>query len=568
MFLIFALSCYSYACGAVQSSDLHGVGRKPLLPVLQSIGNVRYMRRETNDSVSEDSTKKITIAIEGTGSLQRSMSSHSQEEMSSDAHVRSKDRPRLDSSSSPQLRKSNSLETRGDVSILPTEIGCTDCWMLRHSCSEREASEFCANASAVVPNAGCYPSDSRITLRAAVAELDDLLRNCQRFQTLCIATIEKDTVVIQTSELVSEVDAIPQTDIEAFKHYSSHDNVISKLSGSFNRTQQETGESQDSIQSTVYGNSGVQNHFWNMSSVVQHHFWNHDRIDQRTQPGDGRLQVQGTGDGVHVYIASTGIHTQHNFLQSRAIPQLDCRFGTDNPNCIVCDHSNFLADCGMDSEQAGTHMAGIIGSAIYGIAPDVRMYAVKVVQPGVHVATTLARIEAALDWVRLHGQFPAIFITSFAAAGQHSSFQDAVKRAAANVTVILPLGDVDQNACKIGGSGHEEIVVGASTETDEILNYAECVDIFAPGSNIFTTAAPDPTTPRSKQDWLRAQVTSSLAASAHVAAAAALILERNPQAHVKSILMKDATADVLKSIPPGKPNKLLYAGPGALATSA
>ena len=90
--------------------------------------------------------------------------------------------------------------------------------------------------------------------------------------------------------------------------------------------------------------------------------WGLDRIDQRNLPLSHSYTVGPNGSGVHVYIIDTGILRTHVDFGGRAV------FGFD-----AIQDGNGMTDC----HGHGTHVAGTVGGATYGIAKAVKLHAVR-----------------------------------------------------------------------------------------------------------------------------------------------------------------------------------------------
>src|SRR5205823_4024584 len=89
--------------------------------------------------------------------------------------------------------------------------------------------------------------------------------------------------------------------------------------------------------------------------------WGLDRIDQGALPLSRTYTYTSTGAGVHAYIIDTGIWTLHPEFGGRADDVYDA-----------------LGVTGEDCNGHGTHVAGTIGAATYGVAKAVSLHGVRV----------------------------------------------------------------------------------------------------------------------------------------------------------------------------------------------
>jgi subtilisin family serine protease len=269
-----------------------------------------------------------------------------------------------------------------------------------------------------------------------------------------------------------------------------------------------------------------------------------DRIDQRFLPLSGTYSYAADGTGVRVYIIDTGINFDHAEFGGRAVLGIDASWsGTTD---------------GVDCNGHGTHVAGTVGGATYGVAKKVQLYAVRVLDcQGVgNIFTVLDGIE----WVTRNRVLPAVANMSLGTAGYSATLNQAVTNSiASGVTYTVAAGNNAADACSYSPSSvYPALVVGASDQNDALAPFSNtgyCVDLQAPGVAI--TSA-----------WIgSASATNTISgtsmASPHVAGAAALYLSTTPGALPRDVavaLINGATQDVLTAVPVGTRNLLLYTG--------
>jgi subtilisin family serine protease len=264
--------------------------------------------------------------------------------------------------------------------------------------------------------------------------------------------------------------------------------------------------------------------------------WGIDRIDQRSLPLSNSYTYNNTASTVYAYVIDTGIQTSHTQFGGRAAVAYDALGGN-----------------GQDCNGHGTHVAGTIGSATYGVAKQVRLRAVRVLNCSGSGSTS--GIIAALDWVRVNRTNPAV--ANMSLGGGFSSTLNTAANNLANSGVFLAVaaGNENQNACNVSpASAASATTVAASTSSDakaSYSNYGSCVDLYAPGSSITST-------------WINSgtnTISGTSMASPHVAGVAALYKGVNgnvASSTIDSWIKSNATANVISGNPTGTPNRLLY----------
>ncbi|WP_107706102.1 S8 family peptidase [Nocardioides allogilvus] len=279
--------------------------------------------------------------------------------------------------------------------------------------------------------------------------------------------------------------------------------------------------------------------------------WGLDRIDQRDLPLNNSYTYTQSGAGVTAYVIDTGIRTTHAEFSGRAVSGYsaiaDGR-GTD------------------DCNGHGTHVAGTVGGETYGVAQDVRLVAVRVLD--CNGSGSNSGVIAGVDWVTQNHAAGAPAVANMSLGGGVSSALDtAVSNSISDgVSYALAAGnDSGANACN-GSPGRVAagLTIGSTTNTDarsSFSNIGSCLDMFAPGSSITSAWITNDTSTNT--------ISGTSMATPHVAGAAALYLQANPSATpatVSNALISASTPNKVTNAGTGSPNRLLYMGTGTTPT--
>jgi len=273
--------------------------------------------------------------------------------------------------------------------------------------------------------------------------------------------------------------------------------------------------------------------------------WGLDRTDQRQLPLNGSFSYAATGAGITAYVIDTGINLAHTDFGGRATTGVDTIDGGAATDC----------------NGHGTHVAGTVGGTTYGVAKQVSLVGVRVLD--CQGSGSTSGVIAGVDWVTADHQAGEAAVANMSLGGGVSSALDrAVQNSIADgVTYAVAAGNGDaqgipQDACgnspaRVSGA----ITVGATDRSDQpasFSNYGSCVDLFAPGVGITS-------------DWYTSTtatntISGTSMATPHVAGVAALYLQTNPSASPATVagqLTSTATQGIVPTSRTAQ-NDLLY----------
>ncbi len=274
--------------------------------------------------------------------------------------------------------------------------------------------------------------------------------------------------------------------------------------------------------------------------------WGLDRIDAASGLS-GTYNYTLSGTGVTAYIIDTGILTTHVEFGGRA-----------SSGYTAITDGNGTVDC----NGHGTHVSGTVGGATYGVAKNVNLVAVRVLDCS--GSGTSSGVAAGIDWVTAHRSGPSVANMSLGGGASTALDQAVTNSIAAGVTYAIAAGNgnmagIAQDACNYSPARvAAAITVGATTKTDAKTswsNYGNCVDLFAPGLSI-------------KSSWIGSNtatntISGTSMATPHTTGVAALYLSANPSAtpqQVRDGLVAATTKGIVTSSKTTN-NNLLYSPP-------
>jgi Fe2+ or Zn2+ uptake regulation protein len=264
--------------------------------------------------------------------------------------------------------------------------------------------------------------------------------------------------------------------------------------------------------------------------------WALDRIDQRDLPIDSGYTYS-SASSVTAYIIDTGIRSTHSEFGGRVSFGFDA-FGGNGEDC----------------KGHGTRMAGTVGGVTYGVAKDVNLVAVRVLD--CNGQGTISQMISGVDWVKANHLTPSVVNMSIGSGGNVALDTAVQSLILSGVTVVAAAANGSTTACSSSPARvPDAITISGSDETDARLataNYGPCVDFFAPGSNITSSYYTD--------DYATLTNTGTSSSAAFVTGAAALYLQNHPQAtpaQVRDALLSFTTKGVVTNANTAN-NHLLY----------
>merc|ERR1719220_2923319 len=294
-----------------------------------------------------------------------------------------------------------------------------------------------------------------------------------------------------------------------------------------------------------------------VQSFLDNRRWGLDRIDDEVGLDRSYDNFGITGENTHVYVLDTGILTTHVEFEGRAIPEIDL-------TVFPARRCSGDRTCASDVNGHGTHCAGTIAGKTVGVAKKATVHAVKVL--GDDGSGSNAGIIRAINFVAVEGQRPAVISMSLGCSRPCQSRSEAIAIEAANrrgVTVVVAAGNngrtAQPDACDYAPANIPQAITVASItinndQRSSFSNIGSCVDIFAPGTDIFSAS------PRTDASFATLSGTSM--ACPHVSGVAALVLSESPDHNPDEVATRILGGAQTNRVRDARdsPNRLLFMG--------
>ena len=271
--------------------------------------------------------------------------------------------------------------------------------------------------------------------------------------------------------------------------------------------------------------------------------WGLDIVDQRSATLNDTYTYGYTGQGVKVYVLDTGVNSTHVEFGSRVLPGYS-----------AIDGDASTADC----HGHGSHAAGVIGGTTYGVAKQVQIVPVRILNCSATGNAT--DVLEGINWMIGNHQAGDLAVAnlSFSASGASEPLDQAIADAiTAGIHVVVSAGNRNRDACLYSpGRVGDVITVGAidrNLKKPTYSNFGSCVDVWAPGSDVVSTWYDSPTS-------LRSQSGTSMAAP-HVSGVVALLLHEHgamTATAMSNMIRSNATTGIISEMGAGSSDLLVH----------
>lgn len=229
------------------------------------------------------------------------------------------------------------------------------------------------------------------------------------------------------------------------------------------------------------------------------------------------------GSGVLVAVLDTWIDASHPDFGGRVLAGADCVGGSCKAGLAPADNC----------EPHGTHVAGTVASASFGVAPSARILPVRVLSWKNNACTADSRdVARAVTWAADHGaRIINISLGTSVPTGSISDVASAVDGASSRGILVVAAAGNEQ--APVGDAyGASALVVAATGPSGQLASYSQRgngVDLAAPGGDpVGSDCTADTCIVSTWSGHRFAAFAGTSMAAPHVAGAAALLWGQNP----------------------------------------